>query len=616
MKKLWKEHREIVIVTAVVALVRLCVLPWFPLNHDEYSSLVRTEYSSFFELIERAVKTDAHPPFLQVFLFAWTSLFGYHPAVVKLPFVCMSILSVPALYAFVIRWFSKDTGWMAAAAIGLLYVPAYYGMMARPYASGLFFIASLAYIWSVCVQSDRARFTNFLVLGFVFFLCGINQHFTALTAACIWVSGWFFIHRTNVRWYLFSTIVALGCYSFTLPIVWAQLQLKGIGGINPLPDRFFILSHLRYVFNYSLVVGVMAAVLMAIGSRKIQGHGMRWHLLFWWFAPIGIGYLYSYAIDSLLNDRSLLFSLPFLLVFLFSFLKKSTGWYTYFSLTSWLVVLLFSLFFERRMVEVNGSSALAVLPRHPKDSGELALVSMSDTFARKILQWGGEDTVLHWLHLTDTTSMAYVHSVLANSTKKQVFFGWAVHRIQPSLDYLGIVQEYYPRFIESKGFVDGEYYVFGRDSSAIHQPEVEDRWLGWSLSAPTDALGAIDVADSMEFPLSKSLVFQEYMRDQLFQFSVLLEFDEEVGDVLAVITATRETENVHWQGRSAIDTKSGGSKQVWVHSVLRVSSIDEQLGECLGSVYVWNRGKSNFRIRDVRTKLLPGNSKLFKHIEP
>jgi hypothetical protein len=106
------------------------------------------------------------------------------------------------------------------------------------------------------------------------------------------------------------------------------------------------------------------------------------------------------------------------------------------------------------------------------------------------------------------------------------------------------------------------------------------------------------------------------MRDQLFQFSVLLEFEEEVGDVLAVIAATRETENVHWQGRSALDTQRKGSHLVWVHSVLRVSSIEEQLDECLASVYVWNRGKSNFRIRDVQTKLLPGNSKLFKHIEP
>lgn len=136
--KSWKEHIEIILLTLWVAVFRLIHLFDFPLNHDEYSSLIRTDYSSFSDLIQRGVMTDAHPPFLQVFLTYWVRIVGTESWMVKLPFIIFSIAAVPLIYAFAKSWWGKSTALITAAGTGLLFLPAYYGMMARPYASGLF----------------------------------------------------------------------------------------------------------------------------------------------------------------------------------------------------------------------------------------------------------------------------------------------------------------------------------------------------------------------------------------------------------------------------------------------------------------------------------------------
>ena len=598
----WKNHIEIIVLTIWVALFRLVHLFDFPINHDEYSSLIRTDFSSFSDLIQRGVMTDAHPPFLQVFLFYWVKFFGTESWVIKLPFVLFSTASVPLVYAFAKSWWGKGTALLTAAGTGLLFLPAYYGMMARPYASGIFFIALLAFAWTKLVK-ENPSWKWMVVTGVSFALCAFNHHFTALYAFFIWVSGWFLINRMNVRYYVGSTVIAVLIYSFNFPVLLAQLNLKGIGGVNPMPQPTFVFEHLWYVFNYSWLVLAVVLIGLLVGFlQKKNTSKITLHVFFWWILPIVVGYVYSHSIDSLLNDRSLLFGIPFLLAVLFSGLKELERTRSAVLAAAFGMVLMGSTLYERGLYRVNIGSALSELPKHPEQD-EVAFVSMSDTIAQFVKKGSAEK----WQKITDTTTFVHVHRILEQSKESNALFGWGVHRITPSLDYLGVIKEYYPSVKQSKGFVDGEYWILDKSEARGH--DIKNTL--WTFEYKNELKVAGD-----EYPYAVELPLDENHRNDLILFSVGLAQYNQVPDVLAVLTILHNGEQVHWQGRSAAEMIPSERDSGSVHTVLRLLDIPYPLDECTLKILVWNRGKSTFDIEDTFVEFLPGNSKLYKHIAP
>lgn len=598
--KSWKEHIEIILLTLWVAVFRLIHLFDFPLNHDEYSSLIRTDYSSFSDLIQRGVMTDAHPPFLQVFLTYWVRLVGTEAWMVKLPFILFSIAAVPLIYAFVKSWWGKSTALITAAGTGLLFLPAYYGMMARPYASGMFFIALLAFSWTRLVK-DKPSMKWAIITGVSFALCAFNHHFTALYAFLMWVSGWFFVHRTNIRYYLISSIVAIALYAFNLPILLAQLGLKGIGSINPMPTPTFVFEHLRYLFNYSVLLVIAFSLLFVAGfffGKKISK--ITTHAALWWIMPILIGYVYSIKVDSLLNDRSLMFGIPFFLAAITSGLKTLEVSRTRAVLVSVVIVCSCSTLIERGLYTVNIGSALSELPQHPSND-EIAFVAMSDTIGEFVKKGSTQ----HWMHVTEDFSFIRMHRLLETADAEKAFFGWGVHRFTPSLDYLGVIREYYPVIEQSNGYVDGEYWVFNKSQARGY--DIKNTILGYPYKNNLKVKGD-------EYPFATEVSLKEEHRNDLILFSVQLEKYENVPDVLAVLVVEHEGIEVNWQGRSAVEMIPDYYKKGFTHTVLRLLDIPYPLDQCKLKILVWNKGKDTFEIKDTQVEYLPGNSKLYKHI--
>ena len=88
--KFIKEHFTFVCILVLCIILRLIPLFDYQYTLDELSGLDRTRFESFGDLIQKGVKVDAHPAFVQVLIYYLTSFFGYTNWIIKLPFLLFS----------------------------------------------------------------------------------------------------------------------------------------------------------------------------------------------------------------------------------------------------------------------------------------------------------------------------------------------------------------------------------------------------------------------------------------------------------------------------------------------------------------------------------------------
>ncbi|NSW45051.1 MAG: glycosyltransferase family 39 protein [Bacteroidales bacterium] len=138
----------IVLILLVAILLRFYRFFDIPYTLDELSALNRTFYSSFSELIEKGVYNDGHPALIQIFLFYWVHWFSYNEWIVKLPFLLMGIASIYLIYRIGKEWFSETVGIIASTWMTTLQFTIMYSQIARPYASGLFFVLGMTFFWT------------------------------------------------------------------------------------------------------------------------------------------------------------------------------------------------------------------------------------------------------------------------------------------------------------------------------------------------------------------------------------------------------------------------------------------------------------------------------------
>ena len=69
MIKFIKEHIIFLVIFAITIILRLIPLFNYQFTSDEISGLDRAQFYSFSELINKGVKNDAHPAFVQVLIY-------------------------------------------------------------------------------------------------------------------------------------------------------------------------------------------------------------------------------------------------------------------------------------------------------------------------------------------------------------------------------------------------------------------------------------------------------------------------------------------------------------------------------------------------------------------
>lgn len=318
--------------------LRLYNYAGFSLSNDELSALARLRFNSFSELIEKGVKTDFHPAGVQVFLFYWTKFFGISENAVRLPFVIMGIASVYLVYLIGKKWFNVAAGLLAAATLCVLEFPILYSQIARPYSPGLFFTLLAAYSWSE-IFSERIRnnspgkpksvFLSYAGFVIVVGACMYTHYFALLQAGIFCLAGLFFLSKENYKAYFIAGVVILLLYVPHLQIFLYQMSIGGIGGEAGWlgkPGSDFFWKYLRYAFNNSnwlLIIFLVLLIFSIFFFNSSRGKNKFRLLAFLFFIlPLLIGYFYSIFRNPVLQNSILLFSFPFFLLFMFSFITE------------------------------------------------------------------------------------------------------------------------------------------------------------------------------------------------------------------------------------------------------------------------------------------------------
>jgi hypothetical protein len=331
-----KSNRRLLLIIAVAAMMRLYGLTAFSLSNDELSALSRLQFDSYSEVINEGVIPDFHPAGVQTFLYLWTGIFGFDEWVVRLPFALMGIVSVYIIFLLGRFWFSEGTGLLAAAALAVLEYPLLYSQIARPYSPGLMVALFAAYFWTKALFSDhksvRSSWLDFLMFAIFVSACMYTHYFSFIFAGLLCFTGLFFVRKSKFAAYSLAGVLIVLLYLPHIGIFFEQLSRGGIGGpdgwLAP-PESDVFTKYIDYIFNDSsslkLLIFIVFTGTFLLFRRDIQF--TRFHILslFLFAAPFLLAYYYSHYVNPVFQFSVLIFSFPFLLLFLFSMIPANAG---------------------------------------------------------------------------------------------------------------------------------------------------------------------------------------------------------------------------------------------------------------------------------------------------
>ena len=368
----------LIVIMLVASVLRLWKLGQVPFMHDEFSALLRTRFDSFHDFIQQGIMPDSHPIGVEALLWFWVRIFGWNEFWVKLPFALMGIGSIYLIYLIGQQWFNRKVGLLSAAFFAVSQFTVFYSQLARPYSAGLFFVLLMAWFWYKVVFGTRTP-SRGTYIGFALsaWACSLIQYFSIAQAGLIFLTGLLFLPKERRMAYWLSGIGAVVLFAPTLPIFYQQLFVSGsIGGWLAKPKTTFLTDFIQYTMNYSglfmFAVGVIILLPVIIGRRDKSRNPLRWVGLVWFFIIFFLAFAYSLLREPILQQSTLIFSYPFVVIVAFSLFKSRTlsPWQTALVVSVILFVGVTSLVMTRRhydLVYHQGFDQIAVRMQEDKN---------------------------------------------------------------------------------------------------------------------------------------------------------------------------------------------------------------------------------------------------------
>ncbi len=328
-----RKYLPLIIVVSVAAIARLLFYSSWSFSNDELSALTRLDFRSFGELISEGVKTDGHPAFVQVFLYYYTEWAGNSSAAVRLPFILAGIASVLLHFLIARRWFGEKAAILSSLVMALLQFPVLYSQLARPYSFGLLWVLLSVYFWDKLLFREKGNKWLFAALaGISYALAMYTHYFSFLAVLIVGVTGLFYMKKQTRLPYLLSGAIAVVLFVPHIPVTLHHLTIGGVGGWLAKPEPWWLITHLKYVFNDSWMLLLMMLAITIFTFTKTPKNE-RWStfhtvsLLFFGLLFL-TGFLYSVFVNAVIQHSTMLFGLPFILMLLFSWVKhlKRTDW--------------------------------------------------------------------------------------------------------------------------------------------------------------------------------------------------------------------------------------------------------------------------------------------------
>lgn len=627
------------------AVLRFYDLGRVSLTADELSALERLHFSSFGEMLEQGVKPDGHPAFAQVLLWFSTKTFGVSAFAIRFPFALASLFAIWFAAAVARRWFGDACALMTAAILAFCEFPLMYSQLARPYAFGLFFCMGAVFFWNR-ILFDEARGRKWhVLLAYALFTTGAmyTHYFSFLFVALVGVTGLFLLSKTNRGHYLLAGAAALLLFIPHLGFTKHQFSIGGVGGgdawLAP-PEPSFISDHIAFVFNNSWIVGGAALLAIAVSvflTVKRRNWNKFYVIAFAWFIiPLVVGYMYSVYRSPVLQHSVLLFSMPFLLMFLFSGLRDVHN-------AAGLIVIPFALI-------PAGSTVLEkkyALTNHFGRVNDLVtdMKRWSDTYGEKNMAFAGNYDgayfpgfyfdQLNWHPKMLTTFIDADHPEKLYDFRQLVqtsnadYFAWTWSTKAPSQEAIYLIREKYPYIAERNYYYNSESWLFARNPVKTAQPNdtafvladeinltLKPRWKDNLHTVKTDSLAksgsaclVLQKPDGVYGPVFTGTIGTEVTSPNDY-ISVEADVRADSGAApIAVIEFKRGDELLLWTGREFAHVHhTTGTWNTFFYSVRMYKELRK--GDTF-RIYFFNDRDAAARIDNVTIRTIRGSTVIY-----
>ncbi len=353
MLKFLKEHILFFCILFSCLILRLLPLFEYQFTLDEWSGLDRTNFTSFSELIEKGVKIDAHPAFVQVLIYYLRQWFGFSTWIIKLPFLLFSFGAVIYAYAFCLRNFSKQTALIASSIFSFSLLFVFYAPIARMYISGAFFSVALLYHFFEIFFLNNNKRIHFIFLGLFALLSALNQHVNALFALTVCASGLLFLNKNNLKPFLITCVCVIILYLPNLPVTLYQLGIGGIGfeqgGWLPVPEAGAIFDFLKALLGTgrSYLIFISLILFCFIANRQFKLSKTQIYLAVIFILNYLVIYFYSVYKAPVFQYSVMLFASVAAVLVVSSFLDFKNKYLFGFTFVSVTALLIFKSYFQK-----------------------------------------------------------------------------------------------------------------------------------------------------------------------------------------------------------------------------------------------------------------------------
>ena len=602
-------HASFFLILLVAIALRLWNAGEFYLSNDEHSALVRLQYGSVGELIEKGIKPDGHPAGVQLFLYGWTHLFGEGTWAIRLPFLLLGLLGLWYAWLLAKKWFGRSVAIMATALLATSSYVILNHLAARPYAAGFCFVLGMAWYQEQLLKYGRKR--DIILVALFAVLCAYTHYFAALQALLIALSGIFQKRSLKQRNDLFISYIAAGIlYLPHLPVFFSQLKTGGIGGWLSSPTPGLLVDWFQIGLNGFLPIMLVLILIISFRffgkSLMVQRQGPLLAAFVLGFLPFVIGYIYSVSRNPLLHLGSLFFSFPFALIAIlgaFGEIKSRA-----LNLGLCLLVLaigISSLIGNRKHYKLFYSRGTGQLAHMLADQDAQGLASIASASNPEYVRY-------HLRRIAPARDFdryqpgSYVdfRRWAADSSYQRMLWGWAGQPM--NLNYLAIAREHFPKVIESQMKPTTEIMLLERGP----QPEIQHTrfWMD----------------EEVEYGPEHSSLLTKYTNCRHDILHICADFrlyDMPDDDLQLVITLIHEKTGEELVWKSAKLTHFTDSLQLgeWqrVHFTERMRYVMEPpYGHAGLRCYVWNPGGKRVELRGKpQVEAWPGNPAVYAFLE-
>ena len=484
MNKNRNEEIFAILIIVIASVLRIYNYADWSLSNDELSAMARLQFPSFNEMIEKGVRlNDMHPIGVQSFLWFWTHLVGTSVASFRLPFVLFGIGSVIVFYRIAIIWFNRTSALFSLSLFSALQFPILYSQLARPYSPGLFFSLLFVLAWTkIIFENETISIFNISKRKwyFIFILSGLScmyiHYFSFMFAGIVGLTGLFYLRKEDYKWYLIAGVSMFLFYIPNINVFIFQFNVGGLGGDGGwlgVPERWAIFSYCFYGLNESkLVLG--SCLVLLIGSVIYNKQKLIWtkfhsFSVLFFLLPALIAFYYSIFKNPVFQYSILLFSFPFLLLMICSFIPaRSWSIKKGLILSCFISIILYSTIIEQKFYSAQnfanfkGVAQRTIELNEKYSSGKIinTMNVISPFYIDYYLSKNALPFKIESYRCEHIPDFVLLNNFLKTNTKEYFLHGWANTFHAPEIDQ--IVQQYYPYIIERDSFFNSGLILFSK----------------------------------------------------------------------------------------------------------------------------------------------------------